>query len=384
MTQNSSHLTSNSDNNRLESSDISASCGHSMVVHAIIVDDEQWNREMIKTFGAWDTHGIHLVGEAEDGEEAIRLLHEQEVHIIMTDMNMPGIDGIGLLQYLNEYYPAVRIIVISGYDDFHYTRQAIRSKADEYLLKPVDPQELNAVLLQCRDKVIASLQEERILTAAPRLELLHALQAIKPVLAAHYNDLNAAGVQESLMELERQIAELGAAPEELQRIAQELELLLDELRQLNSQPETGSEQPQLQQASTWSQLLQQALQLYAASLEQLTVQRRNKNRLNLEEIRHILDERWAENMKLDALAKTFFVSKEYLSKAFKQEYGVNLTDYLTRLKMEHARRLLTEEGLSIRSVAELCGYEELGYFYRVFKKHYGQSPGEMRKGEHKV
>lgn len=381
MATNSSHPSSNNDHKEQEKSNLSGSSSSLTPINAIIVDDEQWNRELIKTFGAWNQYGIHLAGEAEDGEEAIGLLREQEVHIVITDMNMPGIDGIGLLQYLNEHYPSIRIIVISGYDDFHYTRQAIRSKADEYLLKPVDPQELNAVLQQCRDKAALLLSQRG---TPPRLELLQALQAVKPVLAAHYNDLNAAGVQESLMELEEQIAELGAAPEELQRIAQELSLLLDELRQLNSQPETGRDQPELAQAATWSQLLRQALQMYAASLEQLTVQRRNKNRLNLAEIRRIVDERWAENIKLDTLAKTFYVSKEYLSKAFKQEYGVNLTDYMTRLKMEHARRLLMEEGVSIKAVAELCGYEELGYFYRVFKKHYGQSPGEMRKGEHEV
>ncbi|RXZ84151.1 response regulator [Paenibacillaceae bacterium] len=356
-----------------------------MNINAIIVDDEQWNREIIKKFGAWEQFGICLAAEAEDGEEAIRLIETSEVHIVVMDMNMPGVDGIGLLQYLNDHHPDIRIIVISGYDDYMYTRQAIRCKADEYLLKPVDPQELNQVLQQCSEKALATLHSKPGSASGLRLELLQVLHAAKPALSAHYNDLNAAGVKHSLQELHSRLEQVHAETAALPRIGQELILLLKELMQSNSQESTEDEtEPEFLETSSITELIAQASSMYDAALEQLIQQRRNKNRLNLEEIKHFVDEHFTENLKMEKLAKSFFVSKEYLSKVFKQQFGLNLTDYITKLRMEKARHLLLHDSLSIKSVAELCGYEELGYFYRVFKKQFGLAPGEMRKGEAEV
>ncbi|WP_036711640.1 response regulator transcription factor [Paenibacillus pinihumi] len=353
-----------------------------MNINAIIVDDEQWNREIIKTFGNWEQNEIHLAGEAEDGEEAIRLIESGNVHIVIMDMNMPGVDGIGLLKYLNDHHPEIRIIVISGYDDYMYTRQAIRCKADEYLLKPVDPQELSQVLLQCRDRAAETLQNHPAAGTGLRLELLQALQAAKPALSAHYNDLNAAGVQDSLRELEEQLAELDVDKPALPRIGQELTLLLEELMEGNSQEDTGELETSVYKGVvSASELIRHLTEQYLSALEHLVLQRKNKNRLNLEEIKHFVDQHYTENLKVETLAKSFFVSKEYLSKVFKQEFGMNLTDYMTKLRMDRARHLLLHDHLAIKSVAELCGYEELGYFYRVFKKQFGLAPGEMRRGE---
>ncbi len=278
-----------------------------MNINAIIVDDEQWNREIIKTFGNWEQNEIHLAGEAEDGEEAIRLIESGNVHIVIMDMNMPGVDGIGLLKYLNDHHPEIRIIVISGYDDYMYTRQAIRCKADEYLLKPVDPQELSQVLLQCRDRAAETLQNHPAAGTGLRLELLQALQAAKPALSAHYNDLNAAGVQDSLRELEEQLAELDVDKPALPRIGQELTLLLEELMEGNSQEDTGELETSVYKGVvSASELIRHLTEQYLSALEHLVLQRKNKNRLNLEEIKHFVDQHYTENLKVETLAKSFF------------------------------------------------------------------------------
>ncbi|MFC3746560.1 response regulator [Paenibacillus sp. GCM10012306] len=356
-----------------------------MNINAMIVDDEQWNREIIKTFGNWEQYGIHLAAEAEDGDEAIKAIEAGDIHIVITDMNMPGVDGVGLLQYLNDHHPEIRIIVISGYEDFMYTRQAIRCRADEYLLKPVDPQELNQVLLQCRQKAEETLLKKSGDGMGLRLDLLQAILTFKPALAAHYNDLNADSLQDSLSELQDKLILLGVTPSTLPRIGEELVLLLRDLMHSNSQdiPSEYAEE-NLTHLSTVDELMEQISGMYMSALKQLVQHRKNKNRLNLEEIKRFVDQNFTENIKLEALAKSFFVSKEYLSKVFKQEFGLNLTDYMTKLRMERARHLLLHDHLSIKSVAEMCGYEELGYFYRVFKKQFGVAPGEMRKGEGEV
>lgn len=76
-------------------------------------------------------------------------------------MHMPGADGVELLQALNNHCSDVKIIVVSGYDDFAYAKHAIRYKAVDYLLKPVNPAELNAVLLKCKNDLEVKVAEQQ-------------------------------------------------------------------------------------------------------------------------------------------------------------------------------------------------------------------------------
>ena len=73
------------------------------------------------------------------------------------------------------------------------------------------------------------------------------------------------------------------------------------------------------------------------------------------------------------------MSKEHLSRLFRREFGVTVHDYITTLRMERARYLITEKRLEIKEAALLTGYSELAYFYRVFKKHFGITPGQVRE-----
>ena len=113
---------------------------------AIIIDDEMHVREGLLLLAEWKRFGIHEIFEAKDGEEAKEIIIEHQPEIIFTDMNMPKLDGIELLKWLSEKEITSKIIVISGYDDFHYMRNAITYGSFDYLLKPIDPGLLNETL----------------------------------------------------------------------------------------------------------------------------------------------------------------------------------------------------------------------------------------------
>src|SRR5690349_8199949 len=117
--------------------------------NVLLIDDEPWSREVVKALGLWERLGFRLSDEAEDGNTGLALIGKLRPDVVITDMRMPGLDGVGLLKAINESYPEVKIIVISGYDDFVYLRQAVASRATDYLLKPIDPEELNAALAKC-------------------------------------------------------------------------------------------------------------------------------------------------------------------------------------------------------------------------------------------
>lgn len=115
-------------------------------MRVLIVDDEQHVREAIGLLADWERHGITEIDQAADGEEAVRLIEEKKPQIVLTDMRMPRKNGLELLTWLHATKPDIKVLVISGYDDFEYVRHTIRSGGIDYILKPVDPDSLNEAL----------------------------------------------------------------------------------------------------------------------------------------------------------------------------------------------------------------------------------------------
>ncbi|UUZ93071.1 response regulator [Paenibacillus sp. P25] len=113
---------------------------------AIIVDDEKHVREAIKLLVPWEAHGIGEVLEAQDGLGAIRLIEEHKPQIIFTDMMMPLKSGMELMVWLQQHYPFGKTIVISGHDDFELVRHTIQHGGIDYILKPIDADQLEAAV----------------------------------------------------------------------------------------------------------------------------------------------------------------------------------------------------------------------------------------------
>ncbi len=128
-----------------------------MVIKVFLVDDEIVIREAIRTSFPWSETIYELVGEAPDGEMALPMIRDANPDILLTDIRMPFMDGIQLCQEIRRTMPWVSVVILSGYDDFTYARQAISMGVKEYLLKPVSAKELLAVL----DRVSAAINEER-------------------------------------------------------------------------------------------------------------------------------------------------------------------------------------------------------------------------------
>lgn len=138
------------------------------MIHLMLVDDEERARTGIRTLIDWEAHGIRISAEAWDGAEALECLLTVPVDIVITDIRMPVMDGLALMERLSAEYPAVRRIIMSGYDDFAYAQKALAFGACEYLLKPSRTQEILEAVLKQAD----SIREER-----KRKELMERLSA---------------------------------------------------------------------------------------------------------------------------------------------------------------------------------------------------------------
>jgi len=127
------------------------------VYQVLIVDDEPEIRLGLRLKADWEGLGLAVAGEAANGSEALERLAGGGIDIVITDMNMPVMNGVSFLEACRERYPGLKMIVLTGYEDFDYARAAIRSQAKDYLLKPVSQSELTAALT----KVKQELDEER-------------------------------------------------------------------------------------------------------------------------------------------------------------------------------------------------------------------------------
>ncbi|MDF2837117.1 MAG: hypothetical protein K0Q63_2757 [Paenibacillus sp.] len=130
------------------------------MLKVVVVDDEILVRVGLKTFVPWSEHGFRLVGEAANGREALELIRREGCEILLTDIQMPEMDGLTLLENIRAEQLEMHIIIMSNHEEFNYVRKALQLGAADYLLKlTMEPQELEQKLLALRDKI---MQERKL------------------------------------------------------------------------------------------------------------------------------------------------------------------------------------------------------------------------------
>ncbi|OMF37256.1 hypothetical protein BK133_06545 [Paenibacillus sp. FSL H8-0548] len=531
---------------------------------ALIIDDEKHVREAIRLLVPWERFGIDTLLEAQDGMSATHLIRTERPEIIFTDMMMPNMDGTELLQWVAEHAPASKIIVISGHDDFSLVRHAVKYGGVDYILKPIDAEQLVGALTKAVNCWTTEEQER-----TRKLQMNIELNQLKPIYLEQYFSalINEPGSYPSLAETLRQ--ELGitksvtqariaiarfdlTSPSIREKFVSGLDLLLFSLTNICNEflKETelgfalrhrgqehellllfwgeGEQAPQLlaaindaiflalktrlhfgvgraeafplSAASAYQQaklaLLRRNLLVHDSychlfdeahstsentlllfseheesirfavqsgskeqirrafqpwfdkldqsgyiSLKQLfpwrqqyelaktiwkskSVQNRSngqerpseesvslpvdengsfdyelwkkmiyeeacdvssqlsesdKERSVIDDIAKYIEQHPQEEITLQDISERFYLSREYISRKFKQETNGNLSDFIAEVRIKRAKELLANRQLKISQVAELVGFQDEKYFSRVFKKRTSCSPNDYRK-----
>ena len=126
-------------------------------LQVVLVDDEIMIREGFKRLFDWAAHDCEVVGEAADGMEALAQIDHLQPDIVIMDINIPIINGLKVIQTSRMKYPDMAFIIVSGYDDFSYCREALRMRITDYILKPVNYEEFGS----CIDRLKIALYEKR-------------------------------------------------------------------------------------------------------------------------------------------------------------------------------------------------------------------------------
>ena len=119
----------------------------------MLVDDEDEVREAIKKRINWEEIGFNVVASAENGEDALEKAKKYNPDVVMSDIQMPFMDGLTFCRMLKSDQPGTKFIIFSGYDEFEYAKEAIRLEAEEYILKPIDAEELKRVFLRIKERL---------------------------------------------------------------------------------------------------------------------------------------------------------------------------------------------------------------------------------------
>lgn len=534
----------------------------------LLVDDEKHVRDAIRLLVHWKQHGIDTILEAPDGESAAAIVAQHHPEIIMTDMMMPVMNGVKLLEWLHANAPDSKTIVISGHDDFSLLRHTLKYGGTDYILKPIDPDQLNEAL----EKAIQAWQRDEE-TRQTNRELNIEMNQIKPMywdkllsglIAEPSAYENAAEQLEKELRLNRDVSicrvailsmdtmersvknkfsqnmdllffslinicnefltsdgrgyafrhwhsdteivlllwkDLNSAEAFLEKINEGMRTALhtrvdfgigqphrfpsdiglsyqearDALRKRNlkvkdtwihsmlNPPKSSqsaltfsqfeekinlairsgsSEQIEeavqqwmdivkqrdvitLEQLDHWwreysvmkrrwiqqffsgisedqvKQMLatesagvivpldeygilslsqwQQELTRSIVHMSKVLLENQQKDKSVIFEIAEYLEKHYHEDVTLQDIASRFFLSREYISRKFKQEFAVNLSDYLGQIRMSKAKVLLRNPHLRISQVAEMVGFQDEKYFSKVFKKLEGITPNEYRK-----
>ena len=127
----------------------------------LLVDDEEEVIQAIMKKIHWESLGFSVIGYACNGVKALEMVEESQPDVVMTDIKMPYMDGMELAHRIKAEYPATKLLLFTGFDEFEYAKEAVHLEVEEYILKPVNAAELKHVFTQLKVKLDQEISEKR-------------------------------------------------------------------------------------------------------------------------------------------------------------------------------------------------------------------------------
>ena len=127
----------------------------------LLVDDEEDVIQVIMRKIDWEGLGFSVIGYATNGVKALEMLEEFQPDVVMTDIRMPYMDGMELSKRIRAEYPGTKILLFTGFDEFEYAKEAVHLEVEEYILKPLNSQELTKVFTHLKVKLDQEIAEKR-------------------------------------------------------------------------------------------------------------------------------------------------------------------------------------------------------------------------------
>ncbi|MCM3728054.1 response regulator [Neobacillus cucumis] len=369
-----------------------------MKVHkVVIVDDDRIIRKGLSSLIPWEEHGFELVGSAADGEKGFEIVKEKLPQIVISDIQMPFMDGLEMTRAIKEFNPKTKIILLTGYEDFKYAHEAIKLRAFDYLLKPVETSELIDKLKQASLEWDVDHQKEMQFTESKSFtqqEFLKNLRLNKNVEVNRWFDKDlvkfiSLGIPEKVIDhlegtRQRLATHTSVSVPEIALLAiKGIHLIFHEAATFAETWDSAKfydSENRIMKLQTVDEIFTE-VRMIALDLA-VFVSKLNENQKHSlvdKAIKFIRDNYHDTSLNLQRVAEVVHVSSAYLSNLFKVEKGINFGDVLLETRMEKAMELFRQTDLKSYEVAEKTGYSNPQYFSSSFKKYTGYSPAEFKK-----
>ena len=370
----------------------------------LIAEDEKYLREKVTKNVDWEGHG-YTVFVASDGEEALEMIRSQPIDILVTDIRMPGMDGLELTAEAKAINPDLKIIVISGHAEFELAQASIRLGVEDYLLKPFRTKRLLEVVEKARTKLEAERERRKLAEQQEKMarqSLEERFSRVFGWLANPESFLSQPQVPIRLrlgeilksgtsQELSEEIRLLQKSMDEAQEDADRLLIILNDIvittlsttRDLGFDMEKsisimGKHLPA--NAETQFSDLKQWVEDFLLAINDLIESGQGQS---MEQIIHgvkaYVEEHYRSGVTLNTMAARVNMSPSQLSKLFLEYAGEHFSDYVTGLKVKKAKELLKGTDNRIYEIADYLGFSDAYYFSSWFKRTVGCSPTEYRE-----
>ena len=381
----------------------------------LIAEDEKLIRAGIRTMTERSGVPFREIFEAKNGEEALAILREKPVDLLLTDIRMPKMDGIDLVRALHaEGYSPV-IMAISGYDDFSYAVEMLRNGVSEYLLKPLERDKFKEALEKAealvheKDRDLKDIEAELEVARQEKLRDFFTSEARQ----AKPSEALVAGAKKYFTESRRtrrlQLVGTGKVEElnsewhsffeaarrgyvDGEEFIQELILDAKELADIYSGALSEEKKTRLLSLKESDILACGSLEnLEETFMNFLIGMQRDSEALHEEPVRRkislairYIEENYASDINMAVVSNYVSMNYSLFSYAFKQYTGENFVTYLKNIRLKKAKEMLETTDEKVLSIGAAVGYENSKHFMKLFKSEYGISPSEYRKNMQKA
>lgn len=395
----------------------------------LIVDDEPVIRKGLRDTIEWDSLGLEISGEACNGAEALALIQANRPHILITDIRMPGMDGIELVKTIRDLGMNIKIIILSGFSDYAFLKEAIRLGVESYLLKPIDNDELISNLVDAVNNIEKEILRATQLSQGIELLRSNTLNRLVTNAIGRGEFEEKASFLDVSLTAERFLCAVCIAEDEKNGVfgygeplvalairnicdvlAKGMSITFIDAKNRVVLLFSGGREEEMRAAADGilENVAKQALENCGISIVTnvgITVStpediwksyasatvRFDRERMAAEADQ--LEGKWSnavdrtlayivahyhEALTLKQVAYVCDINTSYLGQIFKKETGESFTNYVNKYRIKKAKELLSHSSLRVYEIAEKVGFTDYHYFLRIFKKITGIIPTETR------
>ena len=333
----------------------------------LFVDDDETIGFIVSKMKVWENSNFKITRYAQNGKEALLVLEKESFDLIITDIRMPIVDGLELLENIRKREDKTFLVLASTYSEFEYAKRGLQNGAIDYIIKPITEENLKELFIRV-EKLLKEKEDKPKETN---------LKVSKDRIDKWYN----------------LFINLEETPKNLKdKYLKELNDIVKEEKVIFSELLFEGIWEKIVKVFPWVVKLENIEFLFKEESFEKEVEEKiyniqeiiKKYKLNnydslINNVSEVILKNIGKDKLLDIISEELQLSKDYIGKLFKNKIGITLNEYSTILKMEYGKKLLNGSNKKVYEISEELGYSTVDYFSKLFKNYTGFTPVQYRK-----